>query len=1093
MLSSNSVSAGDDVEFHAVSDIAIDNVSYIYVCGTVKATGEERNIRVARFDTSLEADWVYDFNGAADLDDEALSMEVVGTSYVYVTGYSTSTTTGKDIYSVKIGATSGTVAWEEIIDLEGGDDEGNYIAMDSGNNSVIAGTSFKDGDLDIVVVGVKYSNGAHIYTGRYNSEFNKNDYASGAAVDPSNGDIFISGQVEKGDNEYSFMLTKWTPRTIYNPIPSDGFSQSGGYVTNNGQLKDDDDGESNNTVRYYNQTHEIMTYVDNSKISYQLLQAVDTTDTDTTFRVDMSFTKGNTSNKVYPFSDRLEYFNYHLAHMSSSSVRTVAVNELIKPNVYTNTDIIYTHSPSGFRHWIVARSGAPTGDFEMTFTGQTGLSVNGSGNLIVATSCGEIVFTKAKAYTMNNTTGVLTLLGWQPSYSISSNVVSFTSFGSWSGTLVLEYGEPIQAMGGGPPSNMDWSTYVAGNHRDRFFDMKSDAAGNIYVVGFTKSVDFPDGVGQGEINSDLAGDFDAIIVKFSPLYELLWSAFYGSNESEYFSGIAMGQGNRLVLAGTSHSSDWDLPAEEDEFSMPHHQSGETPGSDAFILKVNMSTTFPIWGTYIGTTAADMGVDVLSDKEGNVFICGTTKSTAVNEEWCVFPSEDSFPLCGETEGVLVHGSYGNWDMFISKFDLQNELTWSTMIGSGFNDIPYEMTLVPTETTDDVVIAGTGYCTAFHTPYPAGYTENTNGAGATAMRFSNIGELKWRSSFFNLHSFQSVDYVPQLEGNGRIIFLGGTKHNESHIGCTDATGTTLPLCAGGSEIDIVAEGTEAYILELNAGGMNINWSTFFGGDTFERAAEFLNEDDQEAEEVSPYSFTDFFFLNFQVRKYMDITHDADGVVYLTGLSSMFNDNGTEFPNLVYPDYYDQDMWDGYGFQWDAWIAGFAPNHERFWTTPLGGWYNGSDDYNQEWGCEIITEAMVNASGLFVAGFTPATNYPTECPSEIAYCQGSLTDLEQNAMITHFILDEELVLSTTEASIKFADELMLFPNPTSKTIQLRLNNFTKQADYQIYNTIGQVVTTGTFRGKIDIDAHNMAPGQYQVRIITPTQTLNACFIKE
>lgn len=47
------------------------------------------------------------------------------------------------------------------------------------------------------------------------------------------------------------MLCQYKVKTIYVPLPDDGFSSSGRYITNEGQLRDDDS-TSNTTVKFYN-------------------------------------------------------------------------------------------------------------------------------------------------------------------------------------------------------------------------------------------------------------------------------------------------------------------------------------------------------------------------------------------------------------------------------------------------------------------------------------------------------------------------------------------------------------------------------------------------------------------------------------------------------------------------------------------------------------------------------------------------------------------------------------------------------------------------------------------------------------------------
>ncbi len=154
---------------------------------------------------------------------------------------------------------------------------------------------------------LKITNGDVLAQNRFNGVSNLNDMASNMVV-TSTGDIYVAGQTGVNGNagiSYKYALTKWNEKTIYTPKPTDGYSGSGGYITNNKQLRNED-GTGNATVKYYNQNHRVATYIDDTKICYQLLQAMASTNQDTTFRVDMNFTKGTTNAKVYPFAERKE-------------------------------------------------------------------------------------------------------------------------------------------------------------------------------------------------------------------------------------------------------------------------------------------------------------------------------------------------------------------------------------------------------------------------------------------------------------------------------------------------------------------------------------------------------------------------------------------------------------------------------------------------------------------------------------------------------------------------------------------------------------------------------------------------------------------
>ncbi|MBL0316546.1 MAG: hypothetical protein IPP69_12475, partial [Flavobacteriales bacterium] len=234
-------------------------------------------------------------------------------------------------------------------------------------------------------------------------------------------------------------------------------------------------------------------------------------------------------------NERLEHYNFHLAHSPQTTAKIPSYNQIIKPNVYTNTDIIYSMSASGFRQWIVARSGAPTNDFELSFSGQSSLSLDGNGNLNVNTGIGSIVFTRPKAYTLNTTTGALTLLGWQPNYSISSNTVSFVNYGSWSGTLVLEYGHPSAAASRTSITNVDWTTFYGGSQNDQFKDVVCNESNDVFAIGDSESQSILEESGQViHSHSNLK---DMLIVKFNALCQNEFVTYYGGNNEDFGQGI----------------------------------------------------------------------------------------------------------------------------------------------------------------------------------------------------------------------------------------------------------------------------------------------------------------------------------------------------------------------------------------------------------------------------------------------------------------------------------------------------------------------------------------------------------------------------
>ncbi len=532
--------------FTQITDIDIDAQDNIYVTGHVN-TAQGKDLKVVKL-VSMAVSWTFTYNGPANLDDEANCIDVSG-SFVYVAGYTAST--GKDLYAVKIPLAGPPVSWQKIIDQDGGDDTFTALNLDASGQLYLAGSVYRVSNLDLCVYKLNFSTGAITAHNTYNNDYNGNDFATGVAIDEE-GNVFVAGQSQVTTDSYKYNLTKWSQKTVYMPVVP--HSSSGGYLSNVSQLRNDD-GSANESVLYYNQQNRVATYLNDSTMMFQLIQASDSTNVDTTYRVDMRFTKGNTNQKLYAWDVRKEYTNFYLSHMTRKGERTPSYNGLWKSSVYTNTDVLYNNGPSGCKQYIIARSGAPTGDFEMSFDGQTSLSIAANGNLIIATSIGQIEYAKPKAYSMNLSTGVMTLHSWQPSYAISSNKVSFTGIGSWGGALVLEVGEQSVSSSSQVLENVDWSTMFGGQGDESFRSAIANDLNDVFAVGLQSTTYIIENIGS---QIGVASWFnDAMLVKFNGECEAVYISYYGGSQGldEFLEIDLLTSTNQLHLVGKTSSPD----------------------------------------------------------------------------------------------------------------------------------------------------------------------------------------------------------------------------------------------------------------------------------------------------------------------------------------------------------------------------------------------------------------------------------------------------------------------------------------------------------------------------------------------------------
>ncbi len=103
-------------------------------------------------------------------------------------------------------------------------------------------------------------------------------------------------------------------------------------------------------------------------------------------------------------------------------------------------------------------------------------------------------------------------------------------------------------------------TYLGGNDTDRIMDVKVDTAGNIYLIGETKSPNFPTSSGSFQTTfsgGDITGD--VFIAKLNPLANtLMFSTFLGGSGDDSPTSIEIDSQRNIYIAGITSSSDFPI-------------------------------------------------------------------------------------------------------------------------------------------------------------------------------------------------------------------------------------------------------------------------------------------------------------------------------------------------------------------------------------------------------------------------------------------------------------------------------------------------------------------------------------------------------
>jgi hypothetical protein len=261
-----------------------------------------------------------------------------------------------------------------------------------------------------------------------------------------------------------------------------------------------------------------------------------------------------------------------------------------------------------------------------------------------------------------------------------------------------------------------YSTYLGGSDQDfGADDIVVDAAGNAYVVGATRSSNFP--VTAGVFQPASGGFDDGFVTKLNPTGTgLVYSTYLGGGGSfgERVSHIALDSAGNSYLTGRTPASNF--PTTAGAF-----QTIYGGGSyDSFVSKLNDTATALLFSTFLGGSDADTNAigasGIALDNAGNVIVAGTTMST-------------NFPT---TAGAFQTTLSGGQDGFVAKLNATGStLIESTYVGGTGND---QIGLMTVGTDSTVYLTGATNSADF--PTTAGAFDTTYNGGVDVFVAKNV---------------------------------------------------------------------------------------------------------------------------------------------------------------------------------------------------------------------------------------------------------------------------------------------------------------------------------------------------------------------
>ena len=457
--------------------------------------------------------------------------------------------------------------------------------------------------------------------------------------------------------------------------------------------------------------------------------------------------------------------NYFLGESSAGWTDGVPVFSRVEARgVYPGVDLIYTSDHGFLEYTFEVAPGAGANFPQIEFEGDQGLELDARGDLLVKSPGG--FFRHAAPATTQKQRGR------------KIDVVSrYVQLGEHRAGFQIENLDRTLPVIIDP--TVTYSTYLGGSGSDDSTAIAVDAAGNVYLAGWTESVDFPQTPGA---KLGRPGGVDAFVAKLSSAGTLSYIAYLGGSGDDRAYGIAVDGSGAAIVAGWTYSTNFPLANAA--------QSKMAGVRDGFVAKLTPAGNALAFSTYIGGTAADGSNAVAADGYGNIYVAGETASA-------------NFPVVNAVQSFFA----GVQDAFIAKFSSSGSLLYSTFLGGGGLD---RATGIAVDASASAYITGSTSSADF--PLTSAFQSKSGGGqDAFAAKIAPGGALV---------------YSTYIGGNGSdtaaAIAVDGS-------GCAYITGTTTsinfptvnPLQ---STLDRLQN---AFALKLNSSGSALVYSTYLGG--------------------------------------------------------------------------------------------------------------------------------------------------------------------------------------------------------------------------------------------------------------------------
>ena len=559
----------------------------------------------------------------------------------------------------------------------------------------------------------------------------------------------------------------------------------------------------------------------------------------------MSLANANQAPHSEGFDGSLAVYNYLKGNEPGKWASSVVeYQEVVVSNVYPGIDIKYYVSGGKLRYDFLIDVDANPSEIAWDILGGNHRTENGE-QLVLETSIGDVQMSELFAYQENN--------GLKAKVECSfvkgqDDLVRF-DLGQYDKTKKLVI-DPVV-----------FATFLGGQYYEFPYGMEVNSAGEVFVIGETRSTDFPTTLGA--YSNTNAGNEDCFVSKMAADgTTLIYSTYIGGDMRDLIietPSILTADGG-VIVTGTTMSSNF--PTVVGAFDNTYNGDW-----DGFILKLNPAGTSLAFSTYLGGDLADFAQHAVLDNAGNIIVAGNTYA-------------GDFPITG---GAYDQTENGGGDLFIAKFNSDcSSLNFSTLFGGNDYDDCHAIEL---DENNNVIIAGETSSPDFPM-VGSTYDQTYNGDGdlIVAKMNSTGSDVIW-STFVGGAAYEQCRGLLDIDDDYNIYISGITESAD------------FPVTSGAYDNSLGGV-ADAFLLKMNPSGNGLIYSTYLGGALTDLSFGLTVDEHRTAYLCGKTTSTDFptttnaeqFVLRGGADQFVTrVNENGNGLIY----STYYGGDGIVFP--------------------------------------------------------------------------------------------------------------------------------------------------------------------------------------------------------